>query len=58
MGPTHRLYTPEFNDIEEKNYMEENLNSFYIDYMLDGSILNMLAKQNVLFREFCLILLS
>lgn len=45
MGPTHRIYTPEFNDIEQKNYMEENLNSFYIDYMLDGSILNIPAKQ-------------
>lgn len=30
---------------EPKNYMEENLNSFYIDYILDGSILNILAKQ-------------
>lgn len=30
MGPTHRIYTPEFNDIEEENYMEENLNIFIL----------------------------
>lgn len=38
----------EFNDPAEKNYMKKNLNRFSIDYMLNGSILNILVKQNTL----------